>query len=225
MVILYQCRAAQVHAEKAETGSKYAKRKIGKFNNFYKEMGIVAHMQEMQPYFDKYQEKVRKAKNASGMTLAELSQCSGVPYNSICSVNAGTTKQPLLFYSAATCKVLGLSLDELMGLRAPEVPAGEQQQQIYELISENNVLHAAADHYKALGNIYKPLIFGLLGVCALLLCAVIGYIIFDIRMTQVGLFQSAGMSVLAVLLAVVVIAAIALMAYTAKMIIKNAKRK
>lgn len=86
-----------VHAEKAETGSKYAKRKIGKFNNFYKEMGIVAHMQEMQPYFDKYQEKVRKAKNASGMTLAELSQCSGVPYNSICSVNAGTTKQPLLF--------------------------------------------------------------------------------------------------------------------------------
>lgn len=68
-------------------------------------------------------------------------------------------------------------------------------------------------------------IFGLLGVCALLLCAVIGYIIFDIRMTQVGLFQSAGMSVLAVLLAVVVIAAIALMAYTAKMIIKNAKRK
>lgn len=73
----------------------------------------MAHMQEMQPYFDKYQEKVRKAKNASGMTLAELSQCSGVPYNSICSVNAGTTKQPLLFYSAATCKVLGLSPDGL----------------------------------------------------------------------------------------------------------------
>lgn len=55
--------------------------------------------------------------------------------------------------------------------------------------------------------------------------ATIGYIIFDIRMTQVGLFQSAGMSVLAVLLAIVVIAAIALMAYTAKMVIKNTKRK
>ena len=70
---------------------------------------------------------------------------------------------------------------------------------------------------------YKPLMFGLIGVCALLLCATIGYIFLDIRMTRAGLFQSAGMSALAVLLAVVVIAAIALMAYTAKMIIKNAK--
>lgn len=58
---------------------------------------------------------------------------------------------------------------------------------------------------------------------ALLLCATIGYIFLDIRMTRVGLFQSAGMSALAVLLAVVVIAAIALMAYAAKMIIKNVK--
>lgn len=183
----------------------------------------MAHMQEMQPYFDKYQEEVRKAKNASGMTLAELSQSSGVPYNSICSVNAGTTKQPLLFYSAATCKALGLSLDELMGLRAPEVLTGEQQQQIYELVHENGILKNTVEHYKALGAVYKPLIFGLIGVCALLLCATIGYIFLDIRMTRAGLFQSAGMSALAVLLAVVVIAAIALMAYTAKMIIKNAK--
>ena len=184
----------------------------------------MAHMQEMQPYFDKYQEEVRKAKNSSGMTLAELSKCSGVPYNSICSVNAGTTKQPLLFYSAATCKVLGLSLDELMGLRAPEEPTGEQQRQVYELECENGILKSTVEHYKALGAVYKPLIFGLVGVCALLLCAVIGYIIFDIRMTQVGLFKSAGMSVLAVLLSIMVLAAVALIAYTAKIIIKNAKR-
>ena len=169
-------------------------------------------MEDMQSYFDEYPDALRKARASSSLTLAELARISGVPYNSICSVNAGTTKQPLLFYSAATCKALGLSRDELMGLRVPEVLTGEQQQQIYEL-----------EHYKALGAVYKPLIFGLIGVCALLLCATIGYIFLDIRMTRVGLFQSAGMSALAVLLAVVVIAAIALMAYAAKMIIKNVK--
>lgn len=183
----------------------------------------MSKMEDMQSYFDEYPDALRKARASSSLTLAELARISGVPYNSICSVNAGTTKQPLLFYSAATCKALGLSLDELMGLRVPEVLTGEQQQQIYELEHENGILKSTVEHYKALGAVYKPLIFGLIGVCALLLCATIGYIFLDIRMTRAGLFQSAGMSALAVLLAVVVIAAIALMAYTAKMIIKNAK--
>lgn len=73
-------------------------------------------MQNMQPYFDAYQEEIKKAKNSSGMTLQELSDKTGVPYNNICTVNAGSMKQPLLYYSAATCKVLGLSLDKLFGI-------------------------------------------------------------------------------------------------------------
>lgn len=180
-------------------------------------------IQELAPYFEAYPEAVKKAKDEQGHTIQSLVDASGVSYSAVSKLLSGAQQNPTLYNAAALCVVLGLSLDELMGLRAPEAPTGEQQRQIYELSNENSVLHAAVDHYKALGNIYKPLIFGLLGVCALLLCAVIGYIIFDIRMTQVGLFQSAGMSVLAVLLAIVVIAAIALMAYTTKMIIKNAK--
>lgn len=100
----------------------------------------MSKMEDMQSYFDEYPEALRKARASSSLTLAELARISGVPYNSICSVNAGTTKQPLLFYSAATCKALGLSLDELMGLRVPEVLTGEQQQQIYELEHENGIL-------------------------------------------------------------------------------------
>lgn len=130
----------------------------------------MSKMEDMQSYFDEYPEALRKARASSSLTLAELARISGVPYNSICSVNAGTTKQPLLFYSAATCKALGLSLDELMGLRVPEVLTGEQQQQIYELEHENGILKSTVEHYKALGAVYKPLIFGLIGVCALLLC-------------------------------------------------------
>lgn len=180
-------------------------------------------IQELAPYFEAYPAAVKKAKDEQGHTIQSLVDASGVSYSAVSKLLSGAQQNPTLYNAAALCEVLGLSLDELMGLRPPEEPTGEQQRQIYELSSENSVLQSTVEHYKALSAVYKPLIFGLLGVCALLLCAVIGYIVFDIRMTQVGLFQSAGMSVLAVLLAVVVIAAISLMAYTAKMIIKNAK--
>lgn len=181
-------------------------------------------MQNMQPYFDAYQEEVRRAKNSSGLTLQELSDKTGVPYNNICTVNAGTMKQPLLYYSAATCKVLGLSLDKLFGLPRDDTQELADAKAVnHKLEIENACAKKDVEYHKRMNAVYRPLIFGLIGVCALLLCATIGYIFLDIRMTRVGLFQSAGMSALAVLLAVVVIAAIALMAYAAKMIIKNAK--
>lgn len=69
----------------------------------------MSKMEDMQSYFDEYPEALRKARASSSLTLAELARISGVPYNSICSVNSGATKQPLLYYSAATCKALGLT--------------------------------------------------------------------------------------------------------------------
>ena len=56
----------------------------------------MSKMEDMQSYFDEYPEALRKARASSSLTLAELARISGVPYNSVCSVNSGTTKQPLL---------------------------------------------------------------------------------------------------------------------------------
>lgn len=47
---------------------------------------------DLQPYLDEYPAKLRKAKNASGFTLQELSDLSGVPYNNVCDTNAGRVK-------------------------------------------------------------------------------------------------------------------------------------
>ena len=196
-------------------------------------------MQNMQPYFDAYQEEIKKAKNSSGMTLQELSDKTGVPYNNICTINAGTMKQPLLYYSAATCKVLGLSLDKLFGLQTTDdakelaetksenhklkkkVEATNVESHQFEI--ENAKLTERVDHFKHLSTIYRPLIFGLIGVCAILLCTVIGYIIFDIQIKNMGLFQSSGLTVLAVFLAIVVLAAVALIAFAIKTVVHDAK--
>lgn len=66
--------------------------------------------------------------------------------------------------------------------------------------------------------------FGLISVCAILLCATIGYIIFDIQLKNIGLFRSSGLTVLAVFLAIVVIAAVALIAFAVKLVIHDMKK-
>lgn len=181
-------------------------------------------MQNMQPYFDAYQEEVRRAKNSSGLTLQELSDKTGVPYNNICTVNAGTMKQPLLYYSAATCKVLGLSLDKLFGLPRDDTQELADAKAVnHKLEIENARIKNDVEHHKRINAVYRPLVFCLIGICAILLCAVVGYIIFDIQLKKTGLFKSGGLTVLAVFLAIVVLAAVALISFAVKTVIHDAK--
>ena len=178
----------------------------------------VSKMEDMQSYFDEYPEALRKARASSSLTLAELARISGVPYNSICSVNSGTTKQPLLYYSAATCKALGLSLDELFGITNTEGSV-TQLKRTNALEVKAACLEKDVEHHKRMNAVYRPLIFCLVGVCAILLCATIGYVIFK----NIGLFRSSGLTVLAVFLAIVVLAAIALIVFAVKTVIHDAK--
>lgn len=162
--------------------------------------------------------KIRKAKDASGLTNQELADKSGIPYNTVCTITAGTAKQAAFPSIAAICVVLGLSLDETLGLRDTDTSG-----YIRALEIENACMKKDVEHFKHLSTIYRPLIFGLIGVCAILLCAVIGYIIFDIQLKNIGLFQSGDLTVLAVVLAVVVVAAITLIAFAIKTVAHDAK--
>lgn len=177
----------------------------------------MSKMEDMQSYFDEYPEALRKARASSSLTLAELARISGVPYNSICSVNSGATKQPLLYYSAATCKALGLSLDELFGITNTEGSV-TQLKRINALEVKAACLEKDVEHHKRMNAVYRPLIFCLVGVCA-----IIGYVMFDIQLKNIGLFKSGGLTVLAVFLAIVVLAAVALIAFAVKTVIRDAK--
>ena len=190
------------------------------------EMERVSALTELQPYLDSYPDKIRKAKNASGFTLQELSDLSGVPYNNICDTNAGRVKQPLLFYAAATCKVLNLSLNELVGL--DEQPDTQRihdlELEIVRLKGETKRLEELNAMLTAQAARYRTIIFMLLGVCALLLVSVIGYVIFDIQITTAGIFRTAGTSVLAGFLAMVLAAAIKTIIYAFRTIRKGRKK-
>lgn len=185
-------------------------------------------LNDLQPYFDSYSENIRRAKNASGYTLQELADLSGVPYTNICDVNSGRTKQPLLFYAAATCKVLGLSLDELVGLDG--TGGRETKQKIHELELENAKISGEREALRMENTMLRKgietrrtLIYSFVGICALLLVAVIAYMIMDMQIKSIGLFQSSGTSALAIVLGIVVLAAVAAVARAIALLIKDSK--
>lgn len=167
-------------------------------------------MSELQPYFDSYLEKMRKAKNSSGLTLQELSDLSGVPYNNICDTNSGRTKQPLLFYEAAKCKTLGLSLNALCGLDEPRMSDFAQRQRIHELELKNvqqagdvrRLTEVNVEKDKRLYS-HRPMLYALIAMCVILTMALIGYMIFDASVTTAGLFKSARTSTFAILLIII----------------------
>lgn len=180
-------------------------------------------MSELQPYFDSYLEKMRKAKNSSGLTLQELSDLSGVPYNNICDTNSGRTKQPLLFYEAAKCKTLGLSLNALCGLDKPRMSDFAQQQRIHEL-ELKNVQQAGDVRRLTEVNVEKdkrlyshwPMLYALIAMCVILTMALVGYMIFDASVTTAGLFKSARTSTFAILLIIIVLLSLVVISLAVK---------
>lgn len=166
-------------------------------------------IQELQPYCDAFQRRIREAKDSKGYTLQRLIDESGVPKSAVNNISAGKQVNPLLYNAAALCKVLGLSLDELFGLEKPVDSPEGQQLRIHELELDNTRLTAVDEQKDKRLETARVVIGVLAAVSTLLLLTVIGYMIFDAHILIAGLFRSVGVSVFAVFLALLVLAALA----------------
>lgn len=166
-------------------------------------------IQELQPYCDAFQGRIREAKDSKGYTLQRLIDESGVPKSAVNNISAGKQVNPLLYNAAALCKVLGLSLDELFGLLKPVDSPEGQQLRIHELELDNTRLTAVDEQKDKRLETARVVIGVLAAVSTLLLLTVIGYMIFDAHILIAGLFRSVGVSVFAVFLALLVLAALA----------------
>lgn len=188
--------------------------------------------QDLQPYIQSYPYKIKKARVDKGLTQKELAEVAGVPLSSIQKLNVNN--QDALFNCAAVCRVLDVSMDELFGLRPP-ADVSELTSQIHNLELDNahkdgeiGRLNAVSDgdrqHNDDLKGRIKSLRFlvlALAGFCTLLVMVVIGYMIFDAHILTAGLFHSAGMSVFAVLLALLLLAAVAAIAVAMRHLYKK----
>lgn len=191
-------------------------------------MIVLSQIQELQPLFDEYPYKMKKARMDKGLTQKQLSDMSGVPYSAITKM--ATNNQDALLNCVALCTVLDVSMDELFGLKASDSKAELHEQnhelEISNIRQEGNIkrLKELNDMLTAQAARYRTIIFMLLGVCALLLVSVISYIVFDIQLTTAGLFQSAKTSTLSGFLSLAVLAAIVAIGYAVHTIHKGRKK-
>lgn len=65
-------------------------------------------------------DKIKEAKTEKGITAADISQLSGVPLATLNRILNGKTPNPTLESIVPIAIALGLSIDELMGLKIPE---------------------------------------------------------------------------------------------------------
>lgn len=99
-------------------------------------------IQELAPYISAYQGNIKRAKEDQHYTIDRLVEESGVSRSAVTKLCAGTQQDPKLYNSAALCRVLGLSLDDLFGLVQPAESPEELTEQIHHVELKNAKLEA-----------------------------------------------------------------------------------
>ena len=178
-------------------------------------------IQELAPFIDAYQGRIRKAKDTSGMTLDELIDRSGVSESAVRRLYTGTQSDPKLYYSAAICKTLGLSLDELFGLQPPADSPSELQAKVHALEVENARLAAANEVQRTQIKSVHSVCYILVFFCVFFAMSLIAYLVFDAQIKTAGLIQGGRPSVAAWVFIGLIVAAIATVGITIARIMRR----
>lgn len=171
---------------------------------------------QMQPIFDALPEKLKEEKNRQGLTNQQLSDISGVPIATTSRILTGAVANPGIFYITALCAALNVSLDDLMGAASQSGGCAAELAQLRqelahknELIAEKeksvNLLRERSDmmeqeilrlntQLQETRRTWKPLLYGLCGLCILLTIVWGVYVVLDARQPDIGLIRSGAVS-------------------------------
>lgn len=170
-------------------------------------------IQELAPYIEDYPHRVRAAKEEKHYTISDIIERSGVSASAVNKLLAGTQMDPKLYNSAALCKVLDLSLDELFGLSAPDGSARQAREKMHQLQLENVRLKAENRMGAERVDAQRQVIFALLILCTALCAALGGYIAIDAQISNAGMIRGGDPGVVAWGLIVLVALAVAFIAW------------
>lgn len=169
-------------------------------------------IQQLQPYCDDLHLKMKAEKNAQSKTNQDIVDTTGLPFSTVSKFFAGLLSNPGVFGVSAICIDLGMSLDELMGIEAP--PGADMTADIdrlqMELDHKDALLHKTEEEVELLKErsrmmdrglqqeekhiietrkTWKPIIYGLCGLCIILASVLMVYIVLDAQRPDVGLIQ------------------------------------
>lgn len=169
-------------------------------------------IQQIQPQCDNLYKNIKDAAVTQHRTHREIVEHTGVPRSTVAKFLSGALASPSVFYIAALCKYLNLSMDGLFDTEPrSEQEAGENadlqsklnsaEQQIKHLNEKCGMLQAGIKER-------KPVIYGLAGLCIFLSVALCGYIALDISDRDHGLFVASRFPVIGCALCILIGAAV-----------------
>ena len=161
--------------------------------------------------YDEISKIIRQAKHKRNLTNQQLATAANVPQSFVNKLLAsGTSGSANAFYLANICEVLGLSMDDLMGLPKQEDPGQEDAIAILRTeIEHRDALLAEKDkQIKMMQNglqSRRTLIYSLTGLCILLAAALAAYVILDALNPAMGLIRKTGTNIGVYLMAIAII--------------------
>lgn len=176
-------------------------------------------IQLLSPTLDHFTEQIRQAKDDKHLTLDNIAESSGLSASTVTKVVSGVQRDPKLSVAAALCSALGLSLDVLCGLAAPQ-PADAELAAKYRALELENAELRGVDRTR-LENMasQRPILLGALAsfvLSILTTLALAAYLVGDAMHVNVGLIKYGELSAPAVALILLIVAAAgnaALLAY------------
>lgn len=156
---------------------------------------------KLQPAFDALPAILKAEKSRQRLTNQQLSDLSGVPLATTGRILAGAVSNPGFFYVAAICNVLGLSMDECIGLtpqlRPDHSAVLEKTEQQVDLLQESRRMMER--EIISIRRSYTQIVYGLCGLCILLAAALMTYMILDYRDPTRGLIRPGSASLVPIL--------------------------
>ena len=161
--------------------------------------------------YDEISKIIRQAKHKRNLTNQQLATAANVPQSFVNKLLAsGTSGSANAFYLASICKVLGLSMDDLMGLPKQEDPGQEDAIAILRTeIEHRDALLSEKDKQIKMMQTglqsRRTLIYSLTGLCILLAAALAAYVILDALNPAMGLIRKTGTNIGVYLMAMAII--------------------
>lgn len=174
-------------------------------------------IQEISEHVEKFQGKVKEAKEAQHLTIEQLAEQSGVPYSVIGRISSGAHPDPKLINAAALAMTLGLSLDELCGLAAPQPADAELVEKYHAIELENVELRGENSKLRAVDQVrvesiatQKPILYGaaaFIAFSAAMAIVLLAYLIGDASHPTIGLIKFGELTAPAVAIILLLVAA------------------
>lgn len=167
---------------------------------------------QIQPLCDAFRQKVNDEKKRQSKTNQDIADWTGVPISNINKFFSGSLSNPCVFYAAAVCIYLGISIDDAFGIQPNDNPDPNKLLQLeHDLKNAEKIERINEDVIFNLRKNYR--VSRIINICLMLLCiiqltALVVYLYIDSGVYDAGLIIHGKLTLLGTVEVIVVLAAV-----------------